>query len=131
MSSTLEQYHHFKVIAAAGAVLLSIYYFRKQEAIGCPIVDPAIPRLEGHKPIIGNLLFPMDQLTDKFVAYLNKHPETKAHLATYPFWKPVLWITDPVIIEHITIKKFDNYIKGEHLNEKIEDVLGHGILKFI
>lgn len=111
-------------------IILGAAFYNKLEAIGCPRVDRTLPRLKGHLPIIGSLLFPMEQLTENFLEHLHQHPKTKAHVATYPFTNPVVWITDPEIIEYITIKNFDNYIKGEFLSERLEDVLGSGIFKF-
>jgi hypothetical protein len=112
------------------AVIIVMYYYNKKEAIGCPKVDRTIARLDGHLPIIGSVLFPMEQLTDKFVEFLNANPETRAHVATYPFNNPVIWITDQKVIEYVTVKNFDNYIKGEFLSERLQDVLGNGIFKF-
>ena len=122
-----EKYQQLKYVIALATVVAGIYYYRKPEAIGCPSVDPTLPRMEGSLPILGNLLFPMDQIMEKFTVYMNEHPETKAHVGTFPFHRPYIFVTDPEVVEYATTKNFDNYIKGTLFSDKISDVLGRGI----
>lgn len=125
-----EKWQRIKYIMAAVTTITGIYYYRKNEAIGCPVVDPALPRMQGHLPILGNLLFPMDQIMYKLSEFLNANPETKAQVGTFPFHNPYIFVTDPEVIEYATTKNFDNYIKGTLFSDKCTEVLGRGIFKY-
>ncbi|CAG8472678.1 11677_t:CDS:10 [Paraglomus brasilianum] len=97
------------------------------------IGTPKFRKLPGPRglPILGNLISQLLHVTrDK----TSLQHTTSLYNKYGPIWTislpgigRVVGIDEPATLEYILKKNFDNYVKGDYLSSRMQDVLGHGI----
>lgn len=112
------------------SVLAGLYYRYRDNAVGTSVMlDSSIPRPIVALPIIGSLRALFYDIND---FNTNLEAEFKLQKAEHlvlsmPGQPPFLFTISAKDVEHILSKNFDNYVKGEEINNRMSVMFGKGI----
>ena len=118
------------LILAALLIPLIVLYFR-DDAIGATVrVPSSIQRPASHLPIIGGLygiIMNIDRVNHYIV---DEHRRTNwmPYMIGLPFQPPFIAICSVEDVEFMLKTRFENFPKGDFLNSKLNDTLGHIII---
>ncbi|PON35208.1 Cytochrome P [Parasponia andersonii] len=102
------------------SLFLSFSFLMLRIFIGKSVKDPSYPPVKG---TVFNQLFYFNKL-------YNYQTKVATKCSTFRLLAPEqseVYTTEPRNIEHILKTNFDKYSKGQYNQEKVTDLLGHGI----
>ncbi|KAI8912867.1 cytochrome P450 [Gorgonomyces haynaldii] len=114
------------IIFLALAVVVLWYW---NDALLTPVRMPKSVQRSSKIPVLKNLFDILNcwkQLHLLLLKFFVKY-EWRTYLFQLPLTEPWLVTADPKNVEHILKTQFDNYYKGPQFQDKMHDLLGHGI----
>ncbi|KAJ3109800.1 hypothetical protein HDU97_000030 [Phlyctochytrium planicorne] len=113
-------------VAAGGAL---IYNYWDTPILTSVSLKQKLPRPTGSIPVIGDaisVLLNLHRFHDWCLEIAEANPGRTSAIM-FPLDDPIIFVNDPVIVEHLLKTHFHIYEKGQHFRSRCQDVLGHGI----